>query len=67
MTGLHMKNTPRTKVLTKTLITTILYVCLNIVGCGLNNYFVELLWESNFSNKILQKQNFVAVNVLLFL
>ena len=35
--------TPETNVLMKTSITTILYVCLNIVGCGLNNYFAELL------------------------
>ena len=67
LTGAHMKTTPQTKVLMKTSITTILYVCLNKVGCGLNNYFADLLWGSNFSNKISQKQNYVGTNVLLFL
>ena len=62
-----MKTTPQTKALIKTSVTTIFHVCLNIVGCGLNNYFAELLRASNFSNKISQKQNYVATNVLLFL
>ena len=43
LTGAHMKTTPQTKVLMKTSITTILYVCLNKVGCGLNSYFADLL------------------------
>ena len=43
ITGLYMKTTSQTKVLMKTSVTTILDVCLNIVGSGLNNYFAELL------------------------
>ena len=62
-----MKTTPQTKALTKTSITTILYVRLNIVGCGLNNYFVEVLEASNFSNKMSQKQDYVTTDVLPFL
>ena len=68
LAGLHIKVTPQTSALMKTSITTILYVCLNIVGYGLNNYFLELLWASSFNNKkTSQKQNYFAQTFLLFL
>ena len=47
---------------------TFIYISLNIVGYGLKNYFLDLLWASNFNNKkTLQKQVYVDKIFLLFL